>query len=145
MFFKREKPRELTFSDHLDQLRNAGFAVDNGPKGPIARRGGFGALLKEGPGAKPEIVDSGLVLNQEIAVLTDVGYQKIFLAPSGHRTAAVAEHLRGLHDFVEDLKEAMGLTSLYNESLGTTNEKHLYDRVENRDRPVAPKPWQRPV
>jgi len=35
------------------------------------------------------------------------------------------------------------LTSLYNEGLGTTNEKHLYDRITARDSGRQPKPWQR--
>ena len=32
-----------------------------------------------------------------------------------------------------DLREALG-ASLYNQSLGTTSEAHMYDRVADRDR-----------
>jgi hypothetical protein len=40
------------------------------------------------------------------------------------------------------LKEALGLTSLYNEGLGTTSNAHLYDRVEDRDHGVPTRPWE---
>ena len=142
MFFKRETPKVLTFSEQMDQLRSAGYTVDSAAAGTMVRKGGFGAILRENSG-RPVLVDSGLALNNEVALLTDLGYQKIFRTPSGRMTPALADHLRGLHDFVEDLREALGLTSLYNESLGTTNEKHLYDRVAARDNGPAPKPWQK--
>jgi hypothetical protein len=106
-------------------------------------RNKLGALLKEAPDGTPRIEDTGILLGKELAVLTDIGFQKIFLAPSGRRTPALAEHLHALHDFKEDLVELLGLESLYNESLGTTNEKHLYDRVAGRDRGAAPQPWGR--
>jgi len=144
MFFKRPKPREISFSEHLHNLRAAGFVVQEGPKGAtLVTRNRLGALVKEGAGGKPQIVDTGIVLGNELAVLTDIGFQKIFLAPSGKRTPALAEHLHALHAFREDLVEMLGLESLYNEGLGTTNEKHLYDRVTGRDAGAARRPWQR--
>lgn len=144
MFFKRPKPRELSFSEHLDNLKAAGFEVQPGQKGTtLVTRNRLGALLKEGQDGRPQILDTGIVLGNELAVLTDIGFQKIFLAPSGRRTAALAEHLEALHAFREDLVELLGLESLYNESLGTTNEKHLYDRVAGRDSGAARLPWQR--
>jgi hypothetical protein len=144
MFFKREKERVLGFSEQMDQLRAAGFSVEPASNGLTrVSRGHLAALLKESAQATPTIVDTGLLVGQEIAVLTDIGFQKIFLTPSGRRTPALAEHLKALHDFKEDLGEALGLTSLYNEGLGTTNEKHLYDRVEHRDEGVRPRPWER--
>lgn len=144
MFFKRPKPRELSFAEHLERLRVAGFEVKGGPKGmTLATRGRLGALLREHNPGKPRIEGVGILLGEELAVLTDIGFQKIFLAPSGRRTAALAEHLKALHDFREDLVELLGLESLYNEGLGTTNEKHLYDRVAGRDTGAAPEPWRR--
>jgi hypothetical protein len=144
MFFKRPKPRVLTFAEHLDNLRAAGFQVQTGPQGTtLVTRNRLGALLREGSDGRPQIVDTGIVVGNELAVLTDVGFQKIFLTPSGKRTAALAEHLHALHDFREDLVELLGLESLYNESLGTVNEKHLYDRVAGRDTGAAQRPWQR--
>jgi leucyl-tRNA synthetase len=41
--------------------------------------------------------------------------------------------LKALHAFEEDLTEALGLESLYNTSLGTTNDFHVYDRLAGRE------------
>jgi hypothetical protein len=73
----------------------------------------------------------------------DAGFQKYWLAPSGARAAATAEQLKALHNFEEDLREALGLVSLYNESLGTVNGLHLYDRVKDRDLGVPKRAWER--
>ena len=43
------------------------------------------------------------------------------------------------------MREALGLTTLYNESLGTTSEAYQYDRIVDRDKPVADRkkrPWE---
>jgi hypothetical protein len=68
----------------------------------------------------------------------------MFLAtPSGKQLPAQASQLKGLHAFDEDLREGLGLTSLYNVALGTTSENHLYDRVTDRDKPHTPRPWEK--
>jgi hypothetical protein len=54
----------------------------------------------------------------------------------------VASDLKLIHNFQEDLREALGLTSLYNESLGTVSNQYLYDRVVDRDRGVPVRPWE---
>jgi hypothetical protein len=54
--------------------------------------------------------------------------------------AATAAHLEALHRFSEELKEALGYTSLYNEALGTTSGSYHYDRVASRDLPEAARP-----
>jgi hypothetical protein len=63
--------------------------------------------------------------------------------PSGKELPALASHLEKLHAFDEDLREGLGITSLYNLSLGTTTDKHLYDRLEERDEPSHPHPWDK--
>jgi len=87
----------------------------------------------------------GNLIGGEIAKLVDRGYQK-FLKTSKAEISATAEHLKALHSFSEELKEAIGATSLYNESLGSVSEAYTYDRVKDRDltdssRPK--RPWQR--
>jgi len=59
----------------------------------------------------------GWLLGGQISRLVDRGYQK-FLATGKMEIPATAEHLRAIHEFSEELKEAAGATSLYNESLG---------------------------
>jgi hypothetical protein len=144
MFFKREKPVPVAFSSQLDQLRNAGFTVSDAANGAaLVVRDCYAALLRQDANGIAAIQATGLALQGELAELTDLGYQKIFVTPGGKQVPAVAEHLHGLHEFTEDLRESLGLTSLYNEGLGTTNEKHLYDRITARDSGHQPKPWQR--
>jgi len=81
----------------------------------------------------------------EPAILVDRGYQKFF--KSGKmEIAATAERLQALHSFSEELKEALGYTSLYNEGLGSVSGSYQYDRVVSRDLPEAQRPvrpWQR--
>jgi hypothetical protein len=142
MFFRREKTRVLSFDEHLQLLKQAGFAVKPSGGGTIVSKGHVGALVKDAGGSHPEIGKAGIVIGDEIGLLVDGGYQKFFLTPSGRKEPAQASHLRALHDFEEDLKESLGLTSLYNQALGTTSDLHLYDRVLHRDRGVPKRPWE---
>lgn len=81
----------------------------------------------------------GNLVGGEISKLVDGGYQK-FLKTSKLEIAATAEHLQSLHRFSEELKEATGATSLYNESLGSVSESYQYDRVKDRDLPDGKRP-----
>jgi len=81
----------------------------------------------------------------EAAVLVDRGYQK-FLKTSKTEIAATADHLERLHRFSEELKEALGYTSLYNEGLGSVSGSYQYDRVVSRDLPETDRPvrpWEK--
>ena len=81
----------------------------------------------------------------EPALLVDRGYQKFFKT-SKIEVPATAERLQTLHGFSEELKEALGYTSLYNEGLGSVSASYRYDRVVGRDLPEAQRPtrpWQR--
>jgi hypothetical protein len=144
MFFRREKPRRLTFDDYLSQLREFGFAVTaEGPGKARVSRHGCTAIIEEISGSeRPKVHRAGVVVGDEIALLVDAGFQKFFVTPSGKKLPALAAHLRALHDCQEDLKEALGATSLYNEGLGTVSNAHVYDRVEDRDHGVPARPWE---
>ena len=67
-----------------------------------------------------------------ISRLVDRGYQKFLKTPQTE-IPATADHLHAIHEFSEELNEAAGATSLYNESLGTTSDRYLYDRVKGRE------------
>jgi hypothetical protein len=144
MFFRRERPKTLTFDDHMSAARSAGFRVDSAGGGKMRiERNGIGAVAEPGAGDVPRFAErAGVLMGGEIGALTDGGYQKFFLTPHGKRKPALAEELKEIQNFQEDLREALGLTSLYNESLGTVSSKYLYDRVEGRDHGRHDKPWQ---
>ena len=144
MFFRRQKVKIDTFEDRLQSVQQAGFTVTRDGSGrPKVTRQGFTAVVEETEGGKAGLLHTGLQMAGEVGLLTDLGYQKVFETAGGVREAATAPQLRALHGFTEDLREALGMTSLYNEGLGTTNERHVYDRVQNRDKGVPHRPWER--
>jgi hypothetical protein len=143
MFFKHERPKVLSFEDHLAKARAEGFTVQSVPEGTRIERNGIACVAKPGEGGFPRfMVRAGVMMCGEIGTLVDGGFQKFFQTPSGKRKPALAEELKDIQNFQEDLREALGLTTLYNEALGTVSNKYLYDRVEGRDRAPAHKPWE---
>lgn len=139
MFFRREKPVALTNADRLNAARSAGFTVE----GNLVSRRGVGCLVDTTPAGELEIGEAGLLVHgKEVARLVHGGYQMFFVTRDGHKMAALADHLRALHEFTEDLTESLGLTSHYNNGLGTICTGHLYDRVKDRDHGVPKRPWE---
>jgi hypothetical protein len=144
MFFRREKPKIPTFQERLDSLRSQGYTVETAASGGYrVSRNGCAAILEDRGGPHPHVNKSGVLIGNELGFLVNGGYQMFLRTPSGRTLPALAPQLHALHNFDEDLKEALGLTSLYNESLGTTSDQHLYDRVVARDKGVPPRPWER--
>ena len=143
MFFRHQTPRQLTFQDRVAKLKTFGFEVMSDRSGrTTAQRNGCGATVEDA-GGKVAIGKAGVLVGQEIAHLVHGGYQMFLRTPSGRELPAQADQLKTLHTFDEDLREGLGLTSLYNVSLGTTCDDHLYDRVKDRDRTPAPRPWEK--
>ena len=142
MFFRRKQPHQLTFEERLECLKGSGFSVSS--EGGRVRVSKLGcAAIVEGSGtAVPVVGKAGVVVGNEIGYLVSAGYQSFFQTSSGRKVAALAEHLKALHKFDEDLRECLGLTSYYNTSLGTTFDKHIYDRVQDRDIDRPAKPWE---
>jgi len=64
--------------------------------------------------------------------LEDHGYQKFWLAPDGKRFPIKLQDLRELQRFDQEVRFNLKLKSLYNESLGSTSARTVYDRVEGR-------------
>ena len=55
-----------------------------------------------------------------------------FSDPRSSKFPATAAILRAVHQFQDELKEALGAMVLYNEALGTTSDRYVYDRVVGR-------------
>jgi len=144
MFFRRERPRNPTFTERLEALRQAGFEVAPRAGGVVrVSRGSYAVDLKEEGGVANAVSRAGIRLGDEIGALVDGGFQKFFRAPSGRKKPALADELKELHGFEEDLREGLGLESLYNEALGTVSTFYLYDRLQDRDRGVPKRAWDR--
>ena len=143
MFFRRERPKQLTFTDRLEGLRKAGFSVTPATPGTTrVSRGDFAIDLKDDSGTVRADGRAGILLCGELANLVDGGFQKFFRTRAGNQKPALADELKGLHDFEEDLKEALGQESYYNDSLGTVSTYYLYDRVQDRDHGVPKRVWE---
>jgi hypothetical protein len=135
-----KKILQRTFNDVLSVLGSQRFDVAPAQEGakrtPNAfqvRKYGCAAEIAAAPDGSVEILARpGWLLNGEIARLLDRGYQK-FLKTSKLEIPASADHLRAIHQFTEELNEAIGATSLYNEALGTTSNVYNYDRVKGRE------------
>ncbi len=129
-----------TFNDVLALLGGQRFDVapahDGAKRTPNAvqvRKYGCAAEIAAAPDGTVEILARpGWLLNGEIARLLDRGYQK-FIKTSKLEIPATADHLRAIHEFNEELNEAIGATSLYNQALGTTSNVYHYDRVKGRE------------
>jgi hypothetical protein len=143
MFFRRETPKVPTFSERLEQLRKAGFAVA-GAEGGVTRvsRDGCAVDLRDESGLAHAASRAGIEMGPEIGALVDGGYQKFFRTPSGKNKPALADELKAIHNFEEDLKAALGQEMLYNEALGTVSTFYLYDRVKDRDAGVPKRVWE---
>jgi len=139
-----KKPTPRSFNDVLALLGDQRFDVGPAPAGakngiPLppgavqVRKYGCAADIAEGPDSPVLLIARpGVLLGGEIARILDRGYQK-FLKTKKLEIPATADHLRSLHHFTEELNEAMGEITLYNQSLGTTSDSYLYDRVKGRE------------
>jgi|ERR1700722_9215099 hypothetical protein len=144
MFFRRAVPHKFTFDERIANLKEFKFETKRESAGRVlVTRDGCGAMVEDAGNGDMQIGKAGVVVGGEIALLVSRGYQMFLHAPSGREVPALAPHLKKLHAFDEDLREGLGLTSLYNLSLGTTSDEHLYDRVEERDAGPHHHPWEK--
>jgi hypothetical protein len=142
MFFRRERTKNPTFAERMENLRKAGLTVTPLTGGVVrAGKGQCGVDLKD-EGGSVHAASAGILMGEEIGALVDGGFQKFFRTPSGKTKPALADELKALHSFEEDLRDALGQDSLYNESLGTVSTFYLYDRVKDRDAGVPKRVWE---
>ena len=142
------KVEQKTFDEALAWLREHGFDVLEAPgtSGRVfLKKYNVSAAIQKADDSGIKIFAyPGYLVGSEISKLVNKGYQQ-FLKTSKTEVPATAEHLKALHSFTEELKAALGLPSLYNESLGTVSESYQYDRIVDRDKPEAERkkrPWQ---
>src|SRR5947199_3529877 len=132
-----------TYEEALAWLRDHGFDVTDAPgttNRVFLRKHNVSAAIQKTPEDGVKIFAyPGYLIGSEISKLVNRGYQQ-FLKTSKHEVPATADQLKALQTVSEDLKMALGLPSLSNESLGTVSESYHYDRVENRDKPAVERP-----
>ncbi len=138
-----KKISQKSYEDAVAWLRDHGFDVLEAPGTQnrvfLKKLNVSAAIEKTEDGGVKVFARPGYLVGGEIAKLIDRGYQK-FLRTTKTEVPATADHLTAIHQFSEELKEATGSPSLYNESLGTVTDNHVYDRIEDRDKPAAERP-----
>jgi hypothetical protein len=132
-----------SYEESLAWLRDHGFDTTDAP-GTAARvflrkYNVSAAIEKTREDGVKIFAYPGCLIGSEISKLVNRGYQQ-FLKTSKNEVPATAEQLKNLQMFSEELKDALNLPSLYNESLGTVSESYQYDRVEDRDKPTVDRP-----
>jgi len=132
-----------TYDEALAWLRDHGFDITEAPgtSGRVfLRKYNVSAAIQKTPEDGVKIFAyPGYLIGSEISKLVNRGYQQFFKT-SKQEVPATAEQLKSLQQFSEELKQALALPSLYNESLGTVAEAYQYDRIENRDKPAVERP-----
>jgi hypothetical protein len=143
------KVEQRTFDEAVQWLRDNGFDLIEAPGTAgrvfLKKYNVSAAIQKDGEEGVKIFAYPGYLINGEISKLINRGYQQV-LKTSKTEVAATADHLKALQQFTEELKEALCLPSLYNESLGTVSEAYQYDRIEGRDKPEPQRPkrpWER--
>src|SRR3984893_14315265 len=130
----------------LEALPGAGFIVSS--------TGGVARVEKYGCGAEFRrtaddhylmTISPTILLNGQFVRLWDAGYQKFLLTDDGRKFPAHAEQLVNMRKFNEELRNALGVPTYYNEALGSTSLVSVYDRVKGRtgdipDKTVGVKP-----
>src|SRR4029077_14335281 len=137
------KVEQRSYEDALSWLREHGFDLIEAPgtQGRVflKKYSVSAAIQKDGADGVKIFAYPGYLVGSEIAKLVNRGYQQ-FLKTTKTEVPATADPLKALHQITEELKEAIGAPSLYNESLGTVSDSYAYDRVEQRDQPEASRP-----
>ncbi|MGA8299798.1 MAG: hypothetical protein WB817_09950 [Terriglobales bacterium] len=137
------KVEQRTYEEALNWLRDHGFDLIEAPgtQGRVflKKYSCSSAIEKTADGGVKIFAYPGYLIGSEISKLVNRGYQQ-FLKTAKTEVPATADHLKALHQFAEELKEALALPSLYNESLGTTSESYTYDRIKDRDEAVVDRP-----
>jgi len=146
-----KKSRNPNFDQTLETLRSHSFDVSPYAEvagGVLVSKYGAAAVLVSHPEINPGdapvsfAVHPGVLAGGEVARLLDRGYQK-FIKTAQFELPATAVQLQAIHQFDEELKLLTGVSSLYNESLGTTSDVYEYDRLKGREAVEAGpvRPW----
>mgnify|MGYP005812563569 CR=1 FL=1 len=145
------KQTARTYEEALNWFRDHGFDLLEAPGTAnrifLKKLNCSAAIQKSDNGGVTIFAYPGYLVGGEISKLVNRGYQQ-FLKTTKTELPATADKLKSLHTFTEELKEGLGLQSLYNESLGTVAEDYIYDRVNGREQPAAQRPkrpWEQPA
>jgi hypothetical protein len=116
------------------RFEQAGFVTTEAQPGKIeVKKSGFVAYLENPQGNWAYSGPPYFIVRGTPCELEDRGYQKFWFSKSdGKRFPIRKVELEALHRFDEEVRYLVGMTDLYNEALGTTNARTVYDRLTGR-------------
>lgn len=117
----------------IESLSAKGFLVRS--SGGVVRieRYGCGAELRKTPdGPYQMTILPSIMFEGQFTRLWDAGYQKFLLTHDAKKVPIRVNQLGDLRRFNEELRTALGVSTYYNEALGSTCHVTVYDRVKGR-------------
>ena len=117
----------------IEALPGKGFTVrSTGGVTRVENHGAAAELRKTPDGSYQLTLLPAVLMHGQFTRLWDAGYQKFLLTDDGHKYPALAGQLSGLRKFNEELRNALGVPTYYNEAIGSTCHVSTYDRVKGR-------------
>ncbi|HTU35240.1 MAG TPA: hypothetical protein VMF66_15665 [Candidatus Acidoferrum sp.] len=127
---------------YVNTLFNQSQIESLSPKGFLVRSSGgvvriekhnCGAELRKTPeGAFQMTVLPTIMYDGQFTKLWDAGYQKFLLTHDNRKIPVRVNQLAELRRFNEELRTALGVSTYYNEALGSTCLVTVYDRLKGR-------------
>jgi hypothetical protein len=117
----------------VESLAAKGFLVRS--SGGVVRieKYGCGAELRKSPSGRYQMtIIPSIMMQGQFTRLWDAGYQKFLLTNDGHKFPIRVNQLGDLRLFNEEVRTALGVSTYYNEALGSTCQYSVYDRVKGR-------------
>ena len=117
----------------VESLGAKGFTVRS--SGGVVRieKYNCGAELRREPqGDYAMTIIPSIMMQGQFTHLWDAGYQKFLLTHDGRKFPVRVNELADLRRFNEELRTALGVSTYYNEALGSTCHYSVYDRVKGR-------------
>ena len=117
----------------VESLSSKGFTVRS--SGGVARieKYNCGAELRKEPNGDFQMtIIPSIMMQGQFTHLWDAGYQKFLLTHDGRKFPVRVNQLGDLRRFNEELRDALGVPTYYNEALGSTCHYSVYDRLKGR-------------
>ncbi|HEV3275682.1 MAG TPA: hypothetical protein VG860_02605 [Terriglobia bacterium] len=122
-----------TLPDIRRRFEQAGFTVTGGSEPiEVAKYNCVHRIGRTSGGLWAPVSPAHFMVSGRPCELEDHGYQKFWLSSDGRRFPIKLQDLRDLQRFDQEVRYQLRLKSLYNESLGSTSARTVYDRVEGR-------------
>src|SRR3984957_3554814 len=117
----------------VESIPAKGFAVrSSGGVVRIEKYGCGAELRKSQQGSYQMTIIPTIMLQGQFTLLWDAGYQKFLITNEGKKFPIRVAQLGDLRRFNEELRTALGVSTYYNEALGSTCHYSVYDRVKGR-------------